>query len=231
MSDTKSHELHEKGPSLEFLTELASRPLWRGRLHQFAFFTVLPFLSMLLLSATTVKARVAMAVYAVGLSATFGVSAVYHRWAKTERSRAIWQRADHATIFLGIAGTFTPICLLGVSSDWAAPLLALVALGAAAGIACALIPRRGASIAAGVLYIVVGWVGALALPALVAHAGWTPALLVAAGGVLYTVGAVLFARGVPRLSPRVFGYHEVWHVFTVLAASCHLLAVWSLANA
>lgn len=217
--------------SVPTFDEPSQRPLMRGRLHQLGVLASIPLLAILAASTTTARALVAVLVYAVGLSATFGVSAWYHRTPDTKaRRRSLLQRADHATIYLAIGGTCTPICLLGVPMTWGIPLLATAGAGVVGGITCSLIPRRWAQVTSGVLYIAVGWSALVLLPALVSHTGWAPAILVIIGGVLYTVGAVFFSRGMPRLSVRVFGYHEVWHTFTLLAAGCHLAAVWLLVH-
>lgn len=217
--------------SLPVSVEPALRPRWRGRLHQLGVVICVPLLVLLAVSTTSTHDLVAVLIYAVGLTATFGVSALYHLTPNAPphwRSRL--QRADHATIYLGIGGTCAPVCLIGLPPAWGIPALAVVGVGVAGGIACSLIPRRWAEVASGVLYIAVGWSVVVVLPALVIHSGWAPALLIALGGVLYTVGAFLFSRGIPRLSLRVFGYHEVWHTFTLLAAGCHFVAVWMLVD-
>ncbi|MBI5090614.1 MAG: hemolysin III family protein [Actinobacteria bacterium] len=209
--------------------QVPQRPLWRGRLHQLGVVVSSPPLVVLAASTTSTHELVAVIIYAVGLSATFGVSAIYHRTPNAPphwRSRL--QRADHATIYLAIGGTCTPVCLIGLPASWGVPTLAVVGVGVVGGIVCSLIRRRWAQIASGVLYIAVGWSVVVALPALVVRNGWAPALLIGIGGVLYTVGALLFSKGIPRLSLRVFGYHEVWHTFTLLAAACHFAAVWLL---
>jgi hemolysin III len=200
-------------------------------LHQLGVVVSVPMLIILAASTKSAHALVAVLIYAVGLTATFAVSALYHR---TPNASARWrsrlQRADHATIYLAIGGTCTPVCLIGLPAAWGVPLLAAVGAGVAGGIACSLIRRRWAEITSGVLYIAIGWSALVVLPPLITHTGWAPALLMTIGGVLYTVGAILFSRGVPQLSQRVFGYHEVWHTFTLLAAGCHFAAVWLLAH-
>jgi hemolysin III len=223
--------LQELG-SCDATPTLDERPLWRGWLHQVTVLVAMPLLVMLAVSATSTRALVAVIVYAVGFTATFGVSTLYHRLPHaTPAARSRFQRADHATIFLCIGGTCVPLCLVGLPLGWGIPLLSVVGVGVAVGITCSLIRRRWAEITSGALYIVVGWVAIIAMPPLIDHRGWTPAILIAIGGVLYTTGAVLFAKGVPKLSRRVFGYHEVWHTFTVLAAGFHFAAVWSLTAA
>ncbi|MGB8857774.1 MAG: hemolysin III family protein [Ilumatobacteraceae bacterium] len=225
--------LQELGSTENPLTalEIDQRPLWRGGLHALAVIAVVPLLTVLAVSTTSPHALVAVLVYAVGLTATFGVSALYHRLPHSSpKVRRAYQRADHATIFLGIGGTCTPVCLVGLPPAWGIPVLSIVGAGVAFGIACSFIQRRWAEITSGALYIVVSWVVIITMPALVINQGWAPALLIAIGGVLYTTGAILFARGVPVLSVRVFGYHEVWHTFTILAAGCHFAAVWLLVH-
>lgn len=207
------------------------RPLWRGWLHQVTVIAALPLLVVLAVTTSSARELVAVLIYAVGFTATFGVSTLYHRLPHSSPAvRSRFQRADHATIFLCIGGTCAPLCLLGLPAAWGIPLLSVVGMGVAVGMTCALIRRRWAEITSGALYIVVGWVAIIAMPPLIMYRGWTPAILIALGGVLYTVGAVLFAKGVPTLSRRVFSYHEVWHTFTVLAAGCHFAAVWSLTH-
>jgi hemolysin III len=217
--------------ALPVVRDAPQRPLWRGRLHQLGAVVSVPMLIILAASTTSAHALVAVLIYAVGLSATFAVSALYHRTPNAPpRWRSRLQRADHATIYLAIGGTCTPVCLIGLPSAWGVPLLATVAAGVAGGITCSLIRRRWAEITSGVLYIAVGWSTVVVLPPLIRYTGWAPALLIAIGGVLYTVGAILFSRGVPRLSLRVFGYHEVWHTFTLVAAGCHFAAIWLLVH-
>lgn len=216
---------------LPVFTAAAPRPRWRGRLHQIAVVVSVPLLIVLAASTSSARALVAVLIYAAGLSATFAVSALYHRTPNAPaRWRSRFQRADHATIYLAIGGTCAPVCLIGLPLAWGIPMLAVVGAGVAAGITCSLIRRRWAEIASGLLYIVVGWSALVVVIPLINHNGWTPAVLFAVGGVLYTVGAVLFARGVPRLSVHLFGYHEVWHAFTLLAAACHFTAIWLLAR-
>ncbi len=223
--------LQELG-SCDVLPPIDERPLWRGWMHQVTVIAAIPWLVLLAVSATSTRALVAVLVYAFGFTATFGVSTLYHRLPHaTPAIRSRFQRADHATIFLCIGGTCAPLCLVGLPLAWGIPLLSVVGVGVVVGITCSLIRRRWADITSGALYIVVGWVAIIAMPPLISYRGWWPAVLIALGGVLYTTGAVLFAKGVPALSKRVFGYHEVWHTFTVLAAGCHFAAVWSLTTA
>jgi hemolysin III len=198
-------------------------------MHQWAAAAMLVPAFVLWRVASTWWALVSSLVFVVGIGTTFTVSALYHRLPHaTERARAMFRSADHATIFVGIAGSYTPVCALAVPTALGVPLLIGVWLGAGFGAICALSSTRWCRIVHNVMYIALGWVGIVALPSLISGPGWHVALWVIAGGLLYTVGAVLFARQAPRLSPRTFGYHEVWHTFTVAAAGCHFVAVLQL---
>lgn len=160
----------------------------------------------------------------------FAVSVIYHRWVHTVRVRALWRRVDHAMIFAAIAGTFTPVCLLGVPDRWGLPLLGFVWAGALFGAAMKIVGWRHARIAGGVLYIGLGWVGTTVIPTLWQRAGAWPAILLMVGGIVYMAGACgLFLRW-PTLRPAVFSYHETFHAATVVAAAAHVAAVWTVAT-
>jgi len=206
----------------------AARPHWRGRLHVFAFLAALPLLGVLTVVADGRRARLAVLVYAAGLCSMFLVSATYHRWVHTLRARAFWRRADHATIYAAIAGTFTPICLIGAPNGIGPAVLVLMWTGAFVGMSMKLLGWRHARIVGGILYIGLSWAGMVVMPQLWEHAGIVPALLVMVGGLFYTLGAIWFHRQWPELRPAVFSYHEVWHAFTVIAAFAHLAAVWMI---
>lgn len=192
-----------------------SRPILRGRLHQVAFLASIVGLVALVEQASTPRARAVAWVYGLASILLYLTSSSYHVFARSPRARRIMQRADHSMIFVLIAGTFTPLAVLAVPSPWRWIALATMWAGAVGGVVLKIValdrfPRLG-----GALYIVLGWAGLAIFPSL-----WhrpTTLALVAAGGLLYTVGAIFFAMNRPRLSPRWFGYHEVWHSFGVAA--------------
>ena len=166
-----------------------------------------------------------MAAFAGCLVLTFGVSALYHRVAWKPAARRVMRRLDHASIYLLIAGTYTPYGLLVLSGAWQFSILAVVWIGAALTIVQRLFwldAPRWVPVAAGIF---LGWVGVVAVPQIVEAAGLPGTALVAAGGLLYTLGAVVYALQRPDFVPTVFGYHELFHVLTVLAASCQFAAV------
>ena len=207
-----------------------ARPLWRGLLHQWALFTAVPLMVLLAVLADGTKARVAVIVYAFGLCSMFAASTTYHRWVHTLRARRIWQRTDHAMIYAAIAGSFTPVCVLAMPNHWGVALLVFIWTGAVVGAVLKLAVWHRARIIGAVLYMALSWIGVTAVPFLYNRYGALPVVLLLAGGLAYTVGAIGFARQWPRLSPAVFSYHEVWHVFTIVAAALQWGAVWTIAT-
>ncbi|WP_116996723.1 PAQR family membrane homeostasis protein TrhA [Desertimonas flava] len=208
----------------------ATRPLWRGRLHLFGLVAAVPLLVVLAILAGGARARGGVIVYAVGLCAMLAVSVTYHRWVHTVRARAGWRRADHATIYAAIGGTFTPLTLMAFGTSVSVVMLIIVWGAAATGAGLKIVDWRHADRVGVFLYLGIGWAGVLLVPALWQQGGVACVALVSAGGVAYTVGAIGFGRRWPTLGPSVFSYHEVWHVFTLLAAGSHLGAVWIVAT-
>jgi hemolysin III len=202
-------------------------PRLRGRLHQLAFAASIPAGVALVLQARTTPARLAAAVYATSLAGLYATSAAYHRgrWSPTVRRRL--DQADHAMIYVLIAGTYTPFALLTFDHPWGVAVLGVVWTVAAAGIAV-VVWRHRIRLVGITLYMTLSWLGAAALPWLAGPLGAIRLTLLLAGGVLYTVGAVVLHRQRPNPSPAVFGYHEVWHAFTVAAGLCHYTLIWLL---
>ena len=202
------------------------RPFWRGRVHLIAALVTVPAAVLLLLSAHSALSRVAVAVYVTSLIGLFAVSASYHRIARTPTRVKWFRRADHSMIFILIAGTYTPICLLALPRSWGIPLLVVVWAAALAGVTLKM-ARLGAGpgSSGSWLYIVIGWGAVIAAPALVSSLDGVQLALMAAGGLLYTVGAVVLARRWPDPLPHSFGYHEIWHTMTVAAGGCHFVLI------
>lgn len=200
------------------------RPRARGWIHRVAFLVAGPAGLVLLAVAPSWQARVAVSVYALTLAVMFWVSSTYHRGSWTPETRARWQRRDHAAIFLLIAGTYTPYCVLALEGAWGPSMLALVWTGAAVGILVKLW-RVDLPVLSGVMYLGLGWIAVIVLPRFAR--ALTPAglILTVAGGVLYTAGALVLVMHRPNPFPRTFGYHEVWHAATACAAACHYVAV------
>jgi hemolysin III len=215
---------------MEEHAELSVRPRWRGISHQVAFFVSLVLGPALVLSATTSMARTVTAIYAVCLAALFGCSALLHRgdWSPTVRP---WlRRLDHSTIFVFIAGTYTPVAALSLDHDQAVWILTAVWIGAMAGVTVTLFWIHAPRWVAAACYLAVGWIAVLALPSLWSSLGTTRFALLACGALLYTVGAVVYARQRPDPWPDTFGFHEVFHALVIAAVICHYILIWSLAH-
>lgn len=207
---------------------VAGKPRWRGVLHQVAFLLSIPQGIALIVAAAGSLAFVATTVYAVSLSALYGVSSAYHRRNWSPRALVRMQRLDHSMIYVLIAGTYTPICLLVLHHVWAYVVLALVWAGALTGIAMKVWGMERTRTITAAMYIVLGWLAVLIAPLLVTRMSALVLMLVALGGVLYTLGAIVLLRRRPDPSPLVFGYHEIWHVMVVAAAACHYAAIFLL---
>jgi hemolysin III len=210
---------------------VAPAPLLRGWLHLVCFFLSIPAGALLVLHASEGRARVGATIYAVGLTALFGVSAAYHRPRWTPKWRARLKRLDHGTIFVMIAGTYTPLCLVVLGGVVGTVMLVSVWAGAIAGVVLAAVGIAERRYIGGTCYVALGWVAVAAAPTLVQRLTGTELSLVIAGGVLYTVGVFILGAKRPDPFPRVFGYHEIWHVMVVVAAICHFIAIQSVITA
>jgi hemolysin III len=201
------------------------RPRLRGVFHQYAFFVSLGLGALLVVGASGTGERVSAAVFAAAVAAMFGVSALYHRVTWRPKARRWMRRLDHAAIYLLIAGTYTPFGLLALSGAWRWTVLPIAWGGAVVAIALKLVWIDAPTWLAAAIAIALGWVGVVALPQLWTHAGPEGVVLLACGGVLYTIGAIVYATRRPDPAPTVFGYHEVFHALVIAAAACQYGAV------
>jgi hemolysin III len=201
------------------------RPSWRGRTHTWAFVAVIPAGIALILAARGAAATASAAIFVGGLLAVFGTSAAYHRFAWSAKARTVMQRLDHSMIYLLIAASYVPICIVGLPRAWGIPMLSVVgALGLLGVTLKVWAPRRGAWVGYA-LYPVMGWCALAAAPALATNLTAPQLFLVVAGGIAYTAGFPVLLRRWPDPWPTTFGYHEIWHVFTIAAACLHFGAV------
>ncbi len=209
------------------------KPKLRGVIHGYAFWvSLLAGLLLVALAGDTSTSKVALGIYALSLSALLGTSALYHRTDWKRPSARLWmRRLDHSMIFLLIAGTVTPFLVLLLDGPLADAVLIAVWVGAIAGIFVETIWTESPKWVHSVVYVVVGLLGAVALPAIVAEAGFGAGALIAVGGILYMIGAVVYAIQRPDPRPAVFGYHEIFHVLVVAAAAAHFAAVAIYAGA
>ena len=203
----------------------ALRPSLRGVSHQYAFFIAVVAGAALVVVARGTRETVAAAVFATALAVMFGTSAVYHRVLWGPRARRWMRRADHAAIYLLIGGTYTPFGLLLLDGAWRVSVLAIAWSGCLAAILVKLFWVDAPKWLAAVLGIGLGWVGVAAMPEVLDQTRTTGIVLLALGGLLYTIGAVVYAVGRPNPVPAVFGYHELFHALTVAAAACQYVAI------
>ena len=204
---------------------LVEKPLLRGVLHQAAFAVSLVLGTLLVVGTEGGSQRAAASVFAASVAACFGMSALYHRvrWAPSVR---LWmRRLDHAGIYLLIAGTYTPVCLLALDGAWRPIALSLVSLAAATAIALKFAWVAAPKWLAAAMGIGLGWVGVALLPQLATRLDPVAIVLLALGGLAYTVGAIVYTRRRPDPAPSVFGYHELFHAFTIVGVACQYVAI------
>ena len=199
------------------------RPRWRGRIHAVAVAVTLPAGIILTLVTPSGLPRVAVFVYVASLLALFSTSASYHLFTRTQRSQRTMRQLDHAMVYVLIAGTYTPVCLLALPRNVGVAFLIGIWCAAFLGIALKITWR--AHKVSSAMYLIIGWAALIILPWAYHRAGFTSLLLFALGGIVFTVGAILFYLQRPQLRPLVFGYHEVWHVFTVVAVALQFAGV------
>jgi len=214
----------KSAPASPALDRAPEKPLLRGVSHEIAAVAALVAWIGLMLAAPSPRARAAAGVYGATLLALFTISALYHRPTWAPRARLLWRRLDHSALFLLIAGTYTPFCLL-VGGSAGHALLALVWVGAAAGVVQAVVWPGAPRPLVAVVYVMLGWIVIPVLPALRLDLGPAFIALLAAGGIAYSLGAAVYALRRPDPFPRVFGYHEVFHALVVVAAVLHFVVV------
>lgn len=205
-----------------------TRPRMRGWLHLFSFFGAIAAGAVLIPLAFVESARAGLSVtvYCVTICGLFGVSALYHRRRWTPRGWRVMKRLDHSMIFLFIAGTYTPFALLAVDEVTGYWVLLVVWIGALCGVTLKMTWPTAPRWVGVPLYIGLGWVAVFVLTDILHFAGVTSLVLLAVGGVLYTLGGIAYALKRPDPWPGTFGYHEVFHAMTVVAAICHYIAVY-----
>lgn len=204
------------------------RPTWRGTLHRFAALAAVPMFAVLVALAPTATVRIAIVIYAVGIIAMLGVSAVYHSGRLSAPARAAMRRVDHSTILPAIAGSYTSVSVLALSGSAERNLLTFVWIAAAVGVAIRMLWLRAPYAVTAAVYLAVGWSALVELGPLTSSLSVGDSALLWGGGALYSIGAVVYATRRPDPRPAVFGYHEVFHALVVAAALLHYLLVLRL---
>jgi hemolysin III len=203
----------------------AVKPKLRGWIHAGSFPLVLAAGIVLVVLAPGGRARVGAIIFALTAAMLFGTSAVYHRGTWSDTVRGLLKRMDHSNIFLIIAGTYTPFALLLLPPNQMRSLLLIAWIGAIGGVAFRVFWVGAPRWLYTPIYVALGWVAVFYLKPLYQHGGAAIVILIAVGGLLYTLGAVVYGTKRPNPSPRWFGFHEIFHVLTVAAFVVHYIAV------
>ena len=210
----------------QYLTQPeGDRPQFRGVSHHYAFFIALGACATLLLAAAPGLPLLAISIYSAALCGLLGVSALYHRVRWTPRKRVWVRRLDHAMIFTLIAGTYTPFSLIALDDPIGRLTLVLIWLAALIGTAAKLWWIHAPDWLAAAIYVAAGCLIAPALPALTQALGPLPVALFVLGGTIYLVGALVFSLQWPDPDPSVFGYHEIFHLCVIAAATMHFVVI------
>jgi hemolysin III len=210
---------------MDILPVAPVKPRLRGVFHEYAFFVSVACGVALVFAATDAKSRVAAAIYAFAVSALLGTSALYHRVTWRPQVRRWMRRLDHSMIFVLIAGTYTPVALLALKGTLSQTILIVVWAGALGGVIFKLVWIDAPKWLFALVYIALGWVSAAIFGELPAAIGWLGVAGLGVGGLLYTIGAVVYASERPNPFPKVFGYHEVFHVLVIVAAALHYAVI------
>jgi hemolysin III len=205
------------------------KPRLRGWLHAYA--AAISIASGVVLVAVAAALRGGPAgattgIYAATVTLLFGTSALYHRVNWGPRAHSLMKRLDHSMIFIFIAGTYTPIAALTLPRSSAGAVLTVVWTGAIFGVLLKSVWPSAPSWLSVPCYIALGWVAVFVMPQLLHNAGVAALVLIAIGGVIYTIGGVVYGLKRPNPLPDVFGFHEVFHLCTLVAAVCHYVAIW-----
>ena len=201
------------------------KPRLRGVSHEYAFFVSIATGAALIATASDGRTRLAASIYAVAVTALLGTSALYHRVTWRPAARRWMRRLDHSMIFFLIAGTYTPVCLIALHGTLARTILIVIWAGALGGIVFKLLWIDAPKWLLALVYVALGSVAAAVFGELPAAVGWLGVAGLLGGGLLYMVGAVIYASGRPNPWPKTFGYHEIFHVLVIVAASLHYAVI------
>ncbi len=200
-------------------------PLLRGVSHLLAFFASCSLGAILLVASPGIVPRLATVVFAASVTAMFAASALYHRFPWSPPERAVMRRIDHAMLYMCIAGSYTAYVLLALSGIWKIAILGAVWSGVLIAIVMKIVWVDGPRWLAATIGVLIGWLGVATIPQALGSGGNSAVGLVLAGGLLYTLGAVVYGLKRPNPFPRVFGFHEIFHLFVIGAVACHYVAI------
>lgn len=205
------------------------KPLMRGYIHQVAFFIALLACARLISHSHSNLALVSNIIYSLSLTGLYGISALYHCpfW-RNHHTYVLMGKIDHAAIFILIAGTGTPVCLLGLAGKSGWMLFGIIWCIALIGILMAFSGLHRLKFIRAILYVAAGWMVFPFIPEIKSSLGTMNLWYLISGGIIYTLGALVYALKKPDLFPRVFGYHEVFHVLVVIASILHFIVIYHL---
>ena len=206
-------------------TPIQAPPLMRGWLHLGTSPVALIAGFVLVILTPTLSMRVAVAIFTLASATLFTVSATYHRIKWSPKNKALFRKIDHANIFLIIAATYTPLTIHWLEPNQAQLLLILVWIGSISGLLMRIFWLNAPRWLYVPIYLALGWAALFYLPSFLANAGWLIVSLMFSGGLAYSVGALVYALKRPKLSVKYFGFHELFHVFTIAGYVCHYLAI------
>lgn len=201
------------------------RPLFRGHIHRHSATAAVPLFAWLIIIAGSWTERLAVIVYAVGVTTMLAISAVYHSGSLSSRVEAILKRIDHSTILLAIAGSYTAITALALSGAAEVFLLIYIWIATAIGVGIRLLWINSPYVINALIYLAAGWSALLVVPAFISSLDSTNTVLIFLGGGVYTAGAIVYALHKPNPWPEHFGYHEIFHLLVTIAASLHFILV------
>lgn len=213
------------GDTLGIESPVAIRPALRGMFHRIAVVVAIPAFAVLVALAPTAGTRAAIAIYAVGILAMLGVSAVYHSGRLSERTTRIFKRIDHSTILLAVTGSYTAVAVGALDGRSRVTLLVFVWTAAVVGMIVRMRWLHGPRAVTATVYLVVGWSALIEITALVESLDAIDTVLLVTGGLLYTIGAIVYSAKWPNPFPRVLGFHEVFHALVVGAVVVHYVLV------
>jgi hemolysin III len=211
----------------EETTKKLARPLLRGWSHAIAAVAaVIVTILLCWFSRDDVPRMISMLIFGLSMIELYTMSALYHIITWTPEKRRLFRAIDHANIFILIAGTYTPLCF-NVLDGWIRPtLLIVIWLLAILGVSSALFTIQLPRWVTASLYVIMGWVAILAFPAFIAALSWWAIAVLVLGGLLYTIGAIIYARKKPNPFPRVWGYHEIFHLFVIAGSAAFVACIW-----
>ncbi len=206
------------------------KPILRGYLHQEAFFVSLGAVALLIAKSSRQETMIASVIYSSGLLFLFACSAIYHRFTWKPKIREVIQRFDHSAIFIFIACTVTPIGLLATPQETGSNLLTIIWLAAIAGTLLSILWINTPKWLMAALCILMGWLSFAYLEAFKENMSKNQLIFLIIGGVVYSIGAIFYATKAPKLWPSYFGYHELFHFCTIVAAAFHFASIYPMIN-